>query len=56
MLMNAECNLKAVALKSSNRSMRPRETDAQGTAAGRVGEEHAMASGRAWADPGDPSL
>jgi hypothetical protein len=46
-----ECNLKEVALKETIRSIDPREEDAQGTAAGHSGQEHAPAARRARAEP-----
>src|SRR5437763_1513340 len=39
-----ECNLKEVALKETIRSICVREEDAQGTAAGHPGQEHAPAA------------
>jgi hypothetical protein len=48
---STECNLKAVALKETIGTIRVRETDAQGQASGRAGEEHAPASCSAWHQP-----
>lgn len=47
-----ECNLKAVALKAPIRINVRREEDAQRTAPGRSGEEHATPARLAWPQPG----